>query len=61
MNRKLLLMGGFGPLPSERKHPQAQYKSAGGELSHYGYNNELFEFDPQSGAKMFLVLSTYLC
>ena len=46
---KLLLMGGYGPLPSQTaKHPQAQYKrSILGEGR--GCNNELFEFDPQTG------------
>ena len=42
VNGKLLLMGGYGPLPSERKHPQVEYEVTAG----YGWNNELFEFDP---------------
>ena len=45
---KLLLMGGHGPLPSQTaKHPQAEYKRVG--LGGRGWNNELFEFDPQTG------------
>ena len=45
---KLLLMGGYGPLPSQTaRHPQAQYKK--GNLESHGWNNELFEFDPQTG------------
>ena len=45
VNGKLLLMGGYGPLPSERIHPQAEYK-IGRIGSGCGWNNELFEFDP---------------
>ena len=41
---KLLLMGGYGPLPSQTNHPQAQYFG-----KDCGRNNELFEFDPQTG------------
>ena len=49
LNGKLLLMGGFGPLPSQMaKHPQAQYKKNKGIEGH-GWNNELFEFNPQTG------------
>ena len=48
LNGKLLLMGGYGPFPSQMaKHPQAQYKEDGSEGC--GWNNELFEFDPQTG------------
>ena len=47
LNGKLLLMGGFGPLPSQMaKHPQAQYKKLGFGC---GWNNELFEFNPETG------------
>ena len=49
VNRKLLLMGGYGPLPSQMaKHPQAEYKP-GFIGKGCGWNNELFEFDPQTG------------
>ena len=48
VNGKLLLMGGYGPLPSERKHPQADYKK-GTKIEGHGWNNELFEFDPETG------------
>ena len=49
LNGKLLLMGGFGPLPSQMaKHPQAQYKK-NKAIEGRGWNNELFEFDPQTG------------
>ena len=49
LNGKLLLMGGFGPLPSQMaKHPQAQYKK-NKAIKGCGWNNELFEFDPQTG------------
>ena len=49
VNGKLLLMGGYGPfsLSSQRKHPQAEYKES--DRVGHGYNNELFEFDPQTG------------
>ena len=50
LNGKLLLMGGYGPFPSQMpNHPQAQYKkgSIGGEG--HGWNNELFEFNPETG------------
>jgi N-acetylneuraminic acid mutarotase len=43
-NSKLLLMGGYGRLP-HTKHPQAQYKDNEHENG-FGWNNELFEFDP---------------
>ena len=46
VNGKLLLMGGYGPLPSERRHPQAEYREG---TTGEGWNNELFEFDPQTG------------
>ena len=47
LNGKLLLMGGFGPLPSQMaKHPQAQYKK--GFYEGCGWNNELFEFNPET-------------
>ena len=49
MNRKLLLMGGYGPLPSKRKHPQAQYKSDSSMIDRVGWNDELFEFEPLTG------------
>ena len=49
LNGKLLLMGGHGPFPSQMaKHPQAQYKK-GGIGEGCGLNNELFEFNPQTG------------
>ena len=48
VNGKLLLMGGYGPLPSERKHPQAEYKESTQVIGH-GRSNDLFEFDPQTG------------
>ena len=48
LNGKLLLMGGYGPLPSQTKHPQAQYKK-GSVGESCGWNNELFDFDPQTG------------
>ena len=49
LNGKLLLMGGFGPLPSQMaKHPQAQYKKSDTRKGH-GWNSKLFEFDPQTG------------
>ena len=49
LNGKLLLMGGFGPLPSQMaKHPQAQYKK-NKAIEGRGRNNELFEFDPRTG------------
>ena len=47
-NGKLLLMGGFGPIPSERNHPQAEYKMCATGKGH-GWNSELFEFDPSRG------------
>ena len=48
LNGKLLLMGGYGPLPSQMaKHPQAQYKKDGSEGC--DWNNELFEFNPETG------------
>jgi hypothetical protein len=46
INGKLLLMGGFGPITS-RNHPQAQYKESE-KCKDLGWNNELFEFDPQT-------------
>ena len=49
LNGKLLLMGGYGPFPSQTaKHPQAQYKK-NKDIEGHGWNNELFEFDPQTG------------
>ena len=49
LNGKLLLMGGYSPLPSQMaKHPQAQYKK-GGFYEGCGWNNELFEFNPETG------------
>ena len=48
MNGRLLLMGGHGPLPSQMKHPRAEYKK-GGLGEGCGWNNELFEFDPKTG------------
>ena len=49
LNGKLLLVGGYGPLPSQMaKHPQAQYKKYGISEGR-GWNNELFEFGPQTG------------
>ena len=50
VNGKLLLMGGYGPLQSQMKHPQAQYKKSGN--GEEGWNNELFEFDSQTGGYM---------
>ena len=49
LNGKLLLMGGYGPLPSQMaKHPQAQYKKNPYSEGRC-WNNELFEFDPRTG------------
>ena len=49
LNGKLLLMGGYGPLPSQMaKHPQAQYKK-NKDIEGCGWNNELFEFNPGTG------------
>ena len=49
LNGKLLLMGGYGPLPSQiAKHPQAQYKKNSFDEG-FCWNNELFEFNPQTG------------
>ena len=59
LNGKLLLMGGFGPLPSQMaKHPQAQYKKLGSEGC--GWNNELFEFNPETGECINKQLCLYL-
>ena len=46
MNGKLVLMGGYSLLRSQTKHPQAQYKKG---IKGRGWNNELFEFDAQTG------------
>jgi hypothetical protein len=46
----LMLMGGYGPVSSRKRHPQAQYGvgyNLGGES--YKANNELFEFHPTTG------------
>ena len=51
VNGKLLLMGGYGPLPSQMKHPQAQYKNDRYNEDR-AFNNELFEFDPQTGGSV---------
>ena len=71
LNGKLLLMGGYGSLPSQSaKHPQAQYKK-NKDIESRGWNNELFEFDPQTGqcinkkgyfylANLFIYLINYL-
>jgi hypothetical protein len=48
MNGKLLLMGGHGPLPSVRRHPVADYKEDNNLSEYCGWNNELFEFDPET-------------
>ena len=45
LNGKLLLMGGYGPLA---KHPQAQYKKDK-FIESRSFNNELFEFNPETG------------
>ena len=55
VNKKLVMMGGYGPLPSEKKHLQAEYK-AGGIDESCRWNNELFEFDPQTGKSQWLVV-----
>lgn len=47
VKRKLLLMGGYGPFQSQVKHQQAQYKKKGNPEE--GWNNELFEFEPETG------------
>jgi hypothetical protein len=44
-NKKLMLMGGYGPLP-HTIHPQAQYKES--FESGCWWNNELFDFDPHT-------------
>ena len=50
MNGKLLVMGGYGVLPSQvTKHRQAQYKKGGWGGKHNGWNNELYEVNPQTG------------
>jgi hypothetical protein len=47
---KLLLMGGYGPLPSESRkaHQTAQFKK-NKYYKGFGWNNELFVFDPHTG------------
>jgi hypothetical protein len=52
MNGKLLLMGGHGPLPSVRRHPVADYKEDNNLSEYCGWNNELFEFDPETGNRI---------
>ena len=47
-NGKLLLIGGYGPLPSEIKHPQAGYKTTNSSRANCGWTDELFEFDPHT-------------
>ena len=46
VNGKLMMMGGYGPMTSDRRHSQAEDKES---RSMSGWNNELWLFDPETG------------
>ena len=48
VNGKLIMMGGHGPMTSDRRHSQAEYKE-NPSRSGYGWNNELWSFDGETG------------
>ena len=48
VNGKLIMMGGYGPMKSDRRHSQAEYKE-NPSRSGYGWNNELWSFDGETG------------
>ena len=48
VNGKLIMMGGHGPMTSDRRHSQAEYKEDR-SMRGYGWNNELWSFDGETG------------
>ena len=48
VNGKLIMMGGYGPMTSDKRRSQAEYKEDR-SMRGYGCNNELWSFDGETG------------